>query len=330
MPVDQLPDQVSVRSYGVLETEALNRLVLETSHSDGIVGFYALELSSGGFFARLAGGLSLPSRLVSPPFDSPVTVDLGGTGNSRYWVLGGELSPVRETQYISAVPLPERRFADLSEARFPELPPAASGLAIDVVTVDATGSEVSRCTIEPNLNRIRERMTPVFADWVLAQGRPHLLVGMAFDAGDGPWPVIARLYSPDLELVDQTGELMQIDPNRLPVPLLVDLDADASDEIVVFSSAGSGPALVVLETGPGGRDGSRILALNDCHLRMNGEDVRSVQRELERRGYSVGEYGIDGWYGPDTRAAVVRFQRDADLVVTGVVDNATWRALGLW
>jgi peptidoglycan hydrolase-like protein with peptidoglycan-binding domain len=63
---------------------------------------------------------------------------------------------------------------------------------------------------------------------------------------------------------------------------------------------------------------------------MNGPDVVGLQRALERRGFSVGRYGIDGWYGPDTRAAVVAFQRREGLPVTGVADEATWEALDLW
>jgi len=49
------------------------------------------------------------------------------------------------------------------------------------------------------------------------------------------------------------------------------------------------------------------------------ELVRSVQRELQVRGYYKG--GIDGIVGPNTRAAVRAFQRDAGFDVTGTVDQ---------
>ena len=62
---------------------------------------------------------------------------------------------------------------------------------------------------------------------------------------------------------------------------------------------------------------------------MNGPDVVRLQRALEGRGFSVGPHGLDGWYGPDTRAAVIRFQRAAGLAVTGVVDDRVWDLLGL-
>lgn len=49
------------------------------------------------------------------------------------------------------------------------------------------------------------------------------------------------------------------------------------------------------------------------------ELVRSVQRELQVRGYYKG--GIDGIVGPNTREAVRAFQRDAGFDVTGTVDQ---------
>lgn len=49
------------------------------------------------------------------------------------------------------------------------------------------------------------------------------------------------------------------------------------------------------------------------------ELARSVQRELQVRGYYKG--GIDGIVGPNTRAAVRAFQRDAGFDVTGTVDQ---------
>ena len=97
----------------------------------------------------------------------------------------------------------------------------------------------------------------------------------------------------------------------------------------MFSNTRTGPPIVILQPGPGDPAGNRVLALNDCTTRMNGPDVTLLQRELVRRGFSVGTYGIDGWYGPDTRAAVVAFQRNAGLLVSGVVDEATWGELSV-
>jgi peptidoglycan hydrolase-like protein with peptidoglycan-binding domain/DNA invertase Pin-like site-specific DNA recombinase len=57
--------------------------------------------------------------------------------------------------------------------------------------------------------------------------------------------------------------------------------------------------------------------------------VRELQRALVRRGYSVGASGVDGRFGPRTRAAVRRAQRRHHVKVDGVVGPRTRAALGL-
>ena len=52
-----------------------------------------------------------------------------------------------------------------------------------------------------------------------------------------------------------------------------------------------------------------------------------VQRELRREGYYRG--AIDGLIGPQTRAALARFQRDNGLYVTRRIDGPTLAALGV-
>jgi peptidoglycan hydrolase-like protein with peptidoglycan-binding domain len=56
-----------------------------------------------------------------------------------------------------------------------------------------------------------------------------------------------------------------------------------------------------------------------------GADVEKLQNALEKHGFSVN--GVDGSFGSDTRAAVVRFQRAKGLNADGVVGAGTWRAL---
>ncbi|MGY0068942.1 peptidoglycan-binding protein [Streptomyces sp. QTS137] len=56
-----------------------------------------------------------------------------------------------------------------------------------------------------------------------------------------------------------------------------------------------------------------------------GPEVAEAQCLLEHAGYAPGD--IDGIYGPLTERAVKRLQRDADLVVDGIVGPHTWGAL---
>lgn len=63
-------------------------------------------------------------------------------------------------------------------------------------------------------------------------------------------------------------------------------------------------------------------------LRMGnrGSAVAFVQRLLRQRGYNL---PVDGIFGPMTRNALTHFQRRNNLSQTGVVDEGTWRALGV-
>lgn len=56
-----------------------------------------------------------------------------------------------------------------------------------------------------------------------------------------------------------------------------------------------------------------------------GKDVLTLQKKLYLIGYNITEF--DGVYGAETEKAVSAFQKDQKMTVTGVVTNATWRAL---
>lgn len=56
-----------------------------------------------------------------------------------------------------------------------------------------------------------------------------------------------------------------------------------------------------------------------------GDDVRTLQEQLTRLGYSCGT--IDGVFGTLTGSAVKDFQADHDLTVDGTVGEATWAAI---
>ena len=57
--------------------------------------------------------------------------------------------------------------------------------------------------------------------------------------------------------------------------------------------------------------------------------VRSVQRTLRSRGYSLGRPGVDGRFGPLTAAAVRHLQSDYGLAVDGIVGPKTHRLVRL-
>ena len=59
-----------------------------------------------------------------------------------------------------------------------------------------------------------------------------------------------------------------------------------------------------------------------------GAEVKAVQQALIEKGITVAG-GADGVFGPATRSAVTTFQAQQGLAQTGLVDDATARALGL-
>ena len=60
-------------------------------------------------------------------------------------------------------------------------------------------------------------------------------------------------------------------------------------------------------------------------VNSTGDDVIILQQKLKDIGYTITM--VDGEFGAETKAAVENFQRDHNLSVTGIVNNATWRAL---
>jgi len=58
-----------------------------------------------------------------------------------------------------------------------------------------------------------------------------------------------------------------------------------------------------------------------------GDEVVDIQVKLATLGYDLGSDGADGSFGDMTEDAVMEFQHDRGLAVTGTVDEKTWRAL---
>lgn len=57
---------------------------------------------------------------------------------------------------------------------------------------------------------------------------------------------------------------------------------------------------------------------------MSGSDVMEIQAMLRKLGYSV---GVDGFFGPQTRAAVMEFQREYGLYPDGVIGSGTYNVM---
>lgn len=67
--------------------------------------------------------------------------------------------------------------------------------------------------------------------------------------------------------------------------------------------------------------------LIEMNRSVKDENVRLIQRKLIDKGYSVGGFGADGYFGEGTLAAVKRFQGDKWLGVDGIVGENTWEEL---
>ena len=57
----------------------------------------------------------------------------------------------------------------------------------------------------------------------------------------------------------------------------------------------------------------------------HGHEVLVLQQALQNAGYKI--KNANGVFDKDTERAVAEFQRDSKIKITGVVNNATWRAL---
>ena len=58
-------------------------------------------------------------------------------------------------------------------------------------------------------------------------------------------------------------------------------------------------------------------------LGMRGDEVREMQEWLQQAGYDLGKAGVDGIFGPDTEAALKKFQEETGQVVTGIYSEHT-------
>jgi len=62
-------------------------------------------------------------------------------------------------------------------------------------------------------------------------------------------------------------------------------------------------------------------------LGSKSEEVKSIQTVLKNKGYYLAS--IDGIFGEKTKAAVIKFQKDNNLVQDGIAGSKTLKALGI-
>lgn len=78
--------------------------------------------------------------------------------------------------------------------------------------------------------------------------------------------------------------------------------------------------LIFFSTTPATVDAAAVLKLNS-----RGNEVVTLQKKLVLLQYKISN--IDGIFGAETKQAVLLFQRDQRIKITGIVDAKTWREL---
>ncbi|MCI5050267.1 MAG: peptidoglycan-binding protein [Rickettsiales bacterium] len=69
------------------------------------------------------------------------------------------------------------------------------------------------------------------------------------------------------------------------------------------------------------------LSADNIHYTKRSRNVAIIQQKLSDLGYSLGRAGVDGKFGPITRAAIMAFQKDNMLTADGSVGKETASAL---
>jgi serine-type D-Ala-D-Ala carboxypeptidase (penicillin-binding protein 5/6) len=78
-----------------------------------------------------------------------------------------------------------------------------------------------------------------------------------------------------------------------------------------------------------GKDAPAAPAIaRELEMGSQGDLVEALQRTLNHRLKPSPGLSVDGDFGPATEAAVMEFQKQAELEATGVVDRTVWTALG--
>ena len=130
---------------------------------------------------------------------------------------------------------------------------------------------------------------------------------------------IREIYDDDEgldKLIKEFGSLEKaIKAGKIPTNVL----KKALDSLGLSSSKAEGEVADFID---GLKDIKRILGRGSV-----GDDVKNLQKALEKLGHSVGEHGVDGIIGPDTQKAIMEFQKAAGIAVDGIAGPKTLEAL---
>lgn len=155
----------------------------------------------------------------------------------------------------------------------------------------------------------------VFYDWDRNGSSDH--VGIIVEVSASGFRVIEGNIS------DAVGyRTVQRNYNLIRGFCLPNYSAAAADEEIVIEQP---------ETPAEKAEGNRFeLSFRILRYGDEGEDVRALQRNLVSLGYGVGKWGADGDFGTDTKAALVRYQREHGLDADGEAGPLTMaRILGV-
>ena len=133
----------------------------------------------------------------------------------------------------------------------------------------------------------------------------------------------------EFESQNQTGVAGSTPPaEEIQMDINGDGIVDAADNLIPSNATNTGGGGASLSNLPvSGQDNSCNPASAPLSIKAKGSQVTNLQNILIKLGYSVGLNGADGDFGPNTQAAVIKFQQDKGLTPNGVVDSSTWKAL---
>ncbi|MFP4375749.1 MAG: peptidoglycan-binding domain-containing protein [Spirochaetales bacterium] len=321
VPVEMPPGEGELEGMALVETESGSVLVTEM-RVQGVRAFYMFVWTGDRLQSQAIGPRTIPAQFEPPPTHQSTSRTIAGR-SGRYWqVAGSELQRDPNQRYwVSAPRLSELTYAEIDAGGYQLSPDLDSPLALGVTVERPSGSAQRLCVLEPNILAVEDRLTTLGASWIRPVDERFLVVPVGTSSSGGAGRAAIWLYDEDFGLQSATDFDVAYDPNRLPVVRQVDLTGDGIEELVVASTASGASPFVVYQLDRSAA-GPRLLSFRLCGSRIQGEDVARLQRALEGAGYSVGPHGADGWYGPDTRAAVIRYQREIGVVPTGIFDMA--------